>query len=229
MDPVYALRFRYLALLVPAALLLNWPAGAADWSGFYGGVHLGYGAGRDQISEVNGQRRYYADTRGAPVGLQVGWQRQFSQIVAGGEFEGGYLGQSGTVSRGDANGSVASHIRLGAYATLAARLGWAPVNDWLIYGRAGLTLAALDAGTVQQCGPAACSLSPSSSSTGDLAKGVVLGGGVEHRFASRWSGRVEYQYLNFRRELAMPDGTSGPAWNHEIDTHLIKLGVNYRF
>jgi outer membrane immunogenic protein len=219
-----------------AILILALPAGAAragetgTWSGVYGGLHLGYGAGRDDVTEVNGPRAYFRDTRGVLGGAQLGWQKQIDRLVAGIELELGHLGQSGDESRADAGGTVTTSIDLGAYATLAGRVGYVPAPEWLVFARAGLAIAALDATITQTCPAGGCGLTPSRASTRDYTWGGVFGGGIERAFATRWSARVEYQYMLFVRELALPDNADpGPGWNHDIDLHVLKLGLNYRF
>lgn len=222
--------------LATALLILAVSAGAArageagSWSGVYGGLHFGYGAGRDDVNEVNGPRAYFPDTRGILGGVQLGWQKQINRLVLGVESELGHLGQSGDESRAASGGTVATSIDLGAYATLAGRVGYVPAPDWLVFARAGLAIASLDATTTQTCPSGGCGLTPSSASTRDYTWGGVFGGGVERAVAARWSARIEYQYMLFVRELALPDnGGPGPGWNHDIDLHLLKIGLTYRF
>lgn len=216
--------------LVIASSLVSAPALAQDWSGPYGGLHFGYAAGRDTVSEVNGPRTYYADTSGAVFGAQLGWQQQFDRFVAGVEVEGGHLGQSGDTTRSDAFGSVKASSKLGLYGSFTGRVGYAVTTDWLVYGRAGLTVAQLDGDVAQSCpDPSNCSLTPSSASTRNHSWGYVFGGGVEHALSAKWTGRIEYQYTDYRRELALPAGGAGPGWNHNSDLHAVKVGINRRF
>jgi outer membrane immunogenic protein len=214
------------------SLSLAWfgaPALAQDWSGLYGGIHFGLGRGQDEVREVNGPRTFYPDTDGALGGVQIGWQRQFERVVAGGELELGYLGQEGSVTSSDANGTVTSRAELGAYGAVSARAGYLLTPSWLVFARAGITLAAIDAQTDQTCSGGGCTLTPSSAATRDHAWAYMFGGGVENALSERWRARLEYQYYDFRRELALPASGSGPGWNHELDLHAIKFGINYRF
>lgn len=223
---------RRLALVV--ATTVAPVAHAADWSGFHGGLHAGYGAGQDAVAEIDGPRRYFPRTRGLVAGGQFGWQRQFGRFVTGAELEAGWLGQSGDVHTSDAHhpgvgATVSAEAEIGAYAALTARLGYLLAPDWLLYGRAGLAMAKIDGETRQTCGSdPGCG--DSRAATRDHAFGVTFGGGVEHALSPRWSLRAEYQYFEFRRELALPaGGAPGPGWNHRLDTHVAKFGVNYRF
>jgi outer membrane immunogenic protein len=219
-------------ILLALALLGLAPAAtrADDWSGVHLGAHLGYGRGRDDVREVNGPRTYYPDTRGGLGGVQAGWQRAWGRVIGGVEIEGGHLGQSGDVARSDGGGTVTSRAELGAYATLSGRFGYLLTPDWMLFGRLGATVAALDARTEQSCPGAGCTLTASSAATRRTAWGVTYGIGAERALGAGWHGRIEYQYVDFRRELALPaDGGAGPGWNHSLDLHAVKLGVNYRF
>lgn len=197
------------------------------WSGPYAGVHLGYGGGRAEAREINGPRLYGADTSGGIAGFHLGWRKTVGDFVLGTEVEAGTLGQSGDTVRGDESGRVTLDAGLGAYASLSGLAGYQLTPDWLLFGRAGLTIAAVDTRVAQSCPSAACALSPSAASPRDHAWGYLFGAGVEHRFADRWSGRLEYQFTDFRRELALP--TEGPGWSLDKDLHALKLSLNRRF
>jgi outer membrane immunogenic protein len=209
------------------------PAKAAEDSttGFYAGLTLGYGAGEDEVAEINGPRTYFPDTGDVVGGALVGWQTHVDRVVAGVELEGGFLGQSGDIVRSDAFAHVQSTIDYDAYATLSGRLGLRVGEDWTVYGRLGVTVAELEARTFESCpltGP--CNLVPGVATTQDSTWGYTVGAGLEHRIARQWSIRLEYQYTDFREELALPDGGGpGPGWTHEIDLHAVKAGVNFHF
>jgi len=199
------------------------------WSGFYGGFHLGYGGGRDDVAEVNGPRSYFPDTSGGVAGVQLGWQHQLDRMVAGIEIEGGHLGQSGSLHRSDGGSEVTADAKLGLYGTLSARVGYLMTPSWLLYTRAGITFAEMNAETVQACPATACSVTPSRARTRDHAWGGTLGIGAEYALTEKWTARAEYQYAVLRTELALPDGGSGPGWNHDADLHQVKIAISRRF
>ncbi len=217
----------FVAASLVAAAMVPALAAAQDWSGIHAGLLLGHGKGRDDVAEIDGPRRYHPDTQGLLVGAQLGWQRQSGRLVYGAELEVGHLNQSGDHSSGDATGTVASSVDLGLYAAASARLGYLVTADWLAFGRFGVMVAELDARTSQSCGDI-CTQEPSTAATSDSTWGLVFGAGLERRLDGPWSLRAEYQYLDFRQELALPAG-SGPGWHHEIDTHVLKLGLSRRF
>jgi opacity protein-like surface antigen len=222
-------------LLVATCMAMIAPLGAFadDWTGPYAGVSLSYGAGDDEASEINGPRFYIADFSGIGGSAHFGWQYQFQNLVAGLEGEVGYLDLGSEVTRDVAGGLITSGADLGAYATVTGRLGLVVHNDWLLYGRAGLAFAQIEATTAQTCsGPDLCggaqSTAVSYAQTQDESFALVLGAGVERRLGSLWSGRIEYQFMDFRDELALPP-VDGPGWDHDVDVHAVKLGLSRRF
>jgi outer membrane immunogenic protein len=91
----------------------------------------------------------------------------------------------------------------------------------------------MDGATVQTCtGVDLCagaqSTPISSATTRDFSLGLLLGAGVEYRLNEHWNGRLEYQFVNFRKELALPP-VDGPGWDHDVDVHALKFGLSYRF
>jgi opacity protein-like surface antigen len=234
-DPRRVQRFgRLLWPFSIAGLLLSLsPASAGEWTGPYAGVSLGYAAGDDEAQEVNGPRNYIADFGGVTASAHLGWQRQFQSLVAGVEIEGGYLNVSSDVTRDVTGGFITSGADLGAYAALSGRLGLIINSDWLLYGRAGLAYAQLDGKTLQTCTDASLcggvqTTSVSRAETQDTSFGLVLGAGIERQVVASWTGRIDYQFINFRDELALPP-IDGPGWTHEVDVHAIKFGLSRRF
>lgn len=60
------------------------------------------------------------------------------------------------------------------------------------------------------------------------AWGLLLGAGVERRLDRHWTARLEYRFMTFREELALP-AIDGPGWEHNIDVHSVSFGLSYRF
>jgi outer membrane immunogenic protein len=224
-----------LALPVEAADLSGPmpPPPAPIWSGVYLGANLGYAAGDDEAREINGPRNYIANFDGVVGGISIGWQRQRQSWVTGLELEAGYLGLGSTVQRDVTGGFITSGADLGAYAALSGRLGYLIAPSWLVFARAGVVAADLNARTRQTCtGPNLCggaqSTPVSSADASSPTWGLLLGAGVEHQLAGRWTGRLEYQFMDFRDELALP-AVDGPGWHHDINVHAVKFGLSYRF
>ncbi|MCA1909911.1 MAG: outer membrane beta-barrel protein [Magnetospirillum sp.] len=188
------------------------------WGGWYAGGAIGYGGGEDLVQEVNGPRQYHAESRGLVVNARLGWQGQHLQWLGGVEIEGGSLGQSAD----ETNSDVGIDSTLGAYASLAGRVGMAATPRILVFGKAGLAVANLEA-TVRD------RATGSSASTSDITLGGVVGAGMEVALNDHWRWRGEYEYLRFRTELALPESGNGPGWDHDLDVHVMKTGFDYRF
>ena len=58
----------------------------------------------------------------------------------------------------------------------------------------------------------------------DNTSGWMAGAGVEYGFTRFWSAKLEYNFLDFGNERFARSGV-----DHDLTTHLIKIGVNYRF
>jgi outer membrane immunogenic protein len=207
--------------------------GPGLWTGIYAGLSAGYGAGDSEAQEINGPRNYIADFDGAIGSAHIGWQKQFGHFVGGVEFDVGYMGLGSSITREVTGGSVTSGADFGAYAALSARMGVLLHSTLLVYGRAGVAVADVDASTVQTCADASlcggAQTTPiSEAKVESPAWGLLLGAGLERHLSRHWSARLEYQFIGFREELALPE-IDGPGWNHDMDVHAVSAGLSYRF
>lgn len=207
-------------------------ASTPSWTGAYVGGSVNFGRGSNEAAEVNGPRDYITDFGAAYGAGHIGWQRQWARLVGGIELEAGYLGMGSTITRDVTGGSITSGTDIGAYGALSGRMGVLLTPTLLLYGRAGIALADINGKTTQTCDASLCggaqSTAVSEAKTKSPSWGVLLGAGLEHQFSSRWSGRVEYKYMDFRKELALPT-VDGPGWNHGVDVHSLSVGVSYKF
>jgi outer membrane immunogenic protein len=191
---------------VPAAPVFS-------WTGFYIGAHGGWGWARwsGEGTTANGD--------GWLAGVQLGYNYQFGNYVAG--IEGDYSFADVKKTADLFAGSITQ--KNDYFATIAGRLGWA-FDRTLLYGKGGVAftrdkLKGNDGlgGTV----------------TGDWDRvGWMIGAGVEYAMWNNVSVKLEYNFLDFGSKHEAPTTTGGlaatPADVKEI-THLVKLGVNYRF
>lgn len=212
------------------------PSGALpampSWTGFYTGGSVNFGRGDVEASEVNGPRNYIANFDNAFVAAHIGWQRQWARMVGGIEVEGGYLGMGSSITSEVAGGTIISGTDIGAYGTLSGRMGFLATPSLLVYGRAGIALADISGTTTQTCDAALCagqqSTFVSEAKTKSPSWGVLLGGGLEHQFSRHWSGRIEYKFMDFRKELALP-AIDGPGWHHDVNVHAVSVGLSHKF
>jgi outer membrane immunogenic protein len=147
----------------------------------------------------------FADGKRLAAGAQAGYNFQVGSAVLGAELEGTYMGGTEQTVRG---GSLDEQWRLAAKAKAGVGL-----DRTLVYGTAGYAMTKFDNGSNIRSGPG-------------WEGGYLVGGGIEQAFGNGLSARVEYNYV------MTPDvktTTSAGTTSTDIDSHVIKTGVNLRF
>ncbi len=114
----------------------------------------------------------------------------------------------------------------GLFATARGRLGYA-FDRFLVYGTGGY--AYTDASFSLGAFDAARNPVFAGTAKGNL-DGYVVGGGVEYAFTNNMSVKAEYLYADFdaKRFNFVSTAGNGPI-AAKLDTHLLKVGLNYRF
>ena len=193
--------------------------GYYNWTGFYAGGYLGGGVGRETFTAtIPGLTTTTSDEiRGFVGGGQGGFNWQFGPWVAGVEADLQYSHQQ--------NGVTASAIQfvnaMTYFSTLRGRFGYA-MDDWLFYVTAGGGYGG-DQTTYNL--PLLGGFS-----TSDAFPLWVVGAGVEAQIWDRWTGRLEYLYLDsgsISDSLAVPGGTLAVSKN--VHDNVIRTGLNYHF
>jgi outer membrane immunogenic protein len=171
-----------------------------DWSGFYAGIHAGFGATEGESGVVGGG--------------QVGFNYQVGQWVFGveGTFSGTSISESARIVVPGV-GVATANANLDWLTTVAFRAGFA-VDRWLVYGKFGAAWASVSAdATATVIGGPTVAVS-----IDDTLSGWVVGVGTEYAFLNNWSAKFEYNALDFGNDL----GT-------DATVHVFKVGLNYRF
>jgi outer membrane immunogenic protein len=193
--------------------------GYYNWTGFYAGGNVGGGTGRTSFSvTAPGLFTTTSDEiRGFVGGGQAGFNWQFGPLVAGVEVDAQFSHQQNGVQVFGlqiANG-------MNYFSTLRGRVGYA-MDEWLFYVTAGGgyadTHANLNLGSFG--GLSDTNVSPI----------WVVGGGVETQIWDRWTGRLEYLYLDsgsVSNSFSVPGGTL--AVTKTVHDNVIRTGLNYRF
>jgi outer membrane immunogenic protein len=204
------------------------------WTGFYVGLHAGYGYGQtDHTDNYNGGRFNYKAT-GFMGGAQLGYNVQAGMSVYGVELDVGYLGIRGSRQHPPFVGvrlpvdSLAS-TRADFYAVLAARAGLLFGPNTLIYAKAGIAAVNVRQSFIDD-DPLGTTLVAGTSRT-QFRFGPAVGGGIEYAFAPNWTVKAEYLYIhigNTRLNMTSAGGGAFVADQH-TDAHTVKVGVNYRF
>ena len=214
-----------------------------NWTGIYGGIHIGYGQGMKDWLNSN----FDYKVKGFLGGGQIGVNQQIGNWVIGIEADASWANIKGdqTVLSGLApNGptvTVSGSTKIDALATLTGRLGFAQ-DRWLVYLKGGAAWARethdFRLSFVTPV-PGAVPVTQTGTASGSEDRlGWVLGIGSEVALWGNWSFKSEYNYVhmgNARVRLTGTQTTLGVAtpFTTTVDLqqaiHLAKFGVNYRF
>jgi outer membrane immunogenic protein len=195
--------------MAPAA-----PAFAAyDWTGFYVGVHGGYGWGKHHRTNAIGFSNSY-DSDGWLAGVHAGYNHQVNQFVLGVEADLAYAdiaGDDGGV------GGILDETRLRWMGSIRGRVGLA-FDRLLIFATGGWAFADLK----------------HTSAGGGLVdaftttrNGWTVGGGLEYALTSNWLVRAEYRYADlgsFSRASALVI-----PFSVKSTVHTARVGLSYKF
>lgn len=180
---------------------------SADWSGFYVGGHVGYGAGVMNLSapfiDADDEAQ---DVAGYLGGLQLGYNMQMDSVLFGLQTD---LSLSGIASDEDGGGEDDTIDWLGS---TTARVGIV-ADSFVPYLKGGV---AYGGGTGDAAGE----------SISKTQFGWTVGAGLEFALTDSISVFGEYDYYNFGSttyEFAVGDV------DVDTDLHVIKTGLNFRF
>ena len=201
------------------------------WTGCYIGVHGGGAWSKHRRYDEFGVEHLGGEHEpdGFFVGGQLGCNLQTGQWVFGIEGQAAWAdmkGESSLFAHPFFGFDTRVHTEANIIGSIAGRVGWA-FDRVLIYGKGGA--AFINEGhfvTVTGFGTVA-------ETDRDLRWGWMAGGGVEYAFTLNWSGKIEYNYMNFGREDRSGCLVADPAvcatFEVKHHVHLVKIGLNYRF
>jgi opacity protein-like surface antigen len=213
-----------------------------DWSGIYGGLHLGAGVLTDQVTTATTTILQPSGTvtRLSPFsivgGAQAGFNYQIQQVVLGAEGTFTWSNISGTQTTPSLLPTISenSTSRPRWYATATGKIGFA-ANDFLFYAKGGAAWMG-----VHYIQDVAVGGGQSSQTIVDTRSGFTVGGGVEFGMTENLSARVEYDFLDFGTKNYNFSNLSVTPVGGVItplvlpvairsSTSLITAGINYRF
>lgn len=242
-----------------SAVALHEPAGGADlpvqtqenpspfnWTGFYFGGHVGYGAGTsDWVARTTA-------TSGPPLSGSIDLFNSFDAFKGTGSFSNGlqagynYLLPSRFVVGIEADisapntlagtqGILSSLIGQATYSdtvldsgTARGRFGYA-FGNWLAYGTGGFAWSYDQLTRTQITGvPVGGTASAGTAESAFLWRlGWAAGAGVEVSIANNWTAKLEYLFSDFAR-----GGVTFPAGAQRFDSDLlmqsVRVGFNYQ-
>jgi outer membrane immunogenic protein len=203
------------------APLIKETAPVYDWTGWYGGYHVGPGVSQTRGSTENIIGSIDRAGAGFAGGVQGGFNLQFApHWVAGIETDISHLGIDRSFED-FVDSNVAFGVRTNWYGTIRGRLGYTN-GPSLFYATGGVAYVGLqnnfDFG--------------SSSSASKTANGWTAGGGIESMLGGNWSARAEYLYVDAGSQdvfnQAVFDG-AGATTRFDNRFHVFRYGLNYRF
>jgi len=229
------------------------PALALDWSGAYFGLNGGYGHSQSKNSyavtsttlanfpsvtaAVNGAGSQSMSETGAEFGAQAGYLWQPADWYAAGvEADADWTGMKGSVNTIAPlpvfGGNLTSGQRLNIDWTTSLRLraGLVPAQGLLVYATGGAGLAGFRYNSVFN--DRFNELETVSLSSAKF--GWVAGAGVEYKFMSNLSARLEYlhaQYaaVNGQGSVGLTDGTIATVAHSSgtVKVDSVRLAINY--
>jgi outer membrane immunogenic protein len=208
-----------------ATLALTGAVVAQDWSGFYGGMAVGYATGDADHSFSNAAPSGNSEPDGLLLGGFAGYAWQSGNFVYGGEidleasrYNGSFTDNTGATSRGEIDGNWQGSIRgvvgfpgtLSKYPTLYyATAGWA-TGDFDFRG-----------------GPAAALGADGYS---ERLTGWTAGFGMDMRYDAQTSLRVEYRYTDFGTASGTLDpGFPAVTMPVDVTQHAVRFGLRLDF
>jgi outer membrane immunogenic protein len=199
----------------------------ASWSGFYVGLHAGYGRALHEqhyLTEIGGC--YDTDFAtctitgsGGLAGLHAGYNWQSGVFVYGIEVDGTWTGIKETRFSTTSEATITVDVEW--LVSFRGRMGLA-MHDTMAYVTGGAALGGFNSGW---CGPGGyCS------KFSDVEWGFVVGAGIEHQFSRNWSIRGEFLYYGFpqaSRADTNASGTYTTQFTHDIMVG--RVGVSYKW
>jgi opacity protein-like surface antigen len=213
------------------------PAPPLRWTGVYVGGHIGGGFGPTNWNSATGNLASVSssifaesgDNDGFLVGGQAGFNYQIGTWVTGLEADADWANIDGyakcATTEGATPGASSSftcHTTIDALGTLTGRLGQS-FGNLLVYGKGG---AAWD--SEQHAATQSPAFAPLRGT--DTRWGWTAGVGLEYAFSPAWSGKVEYDYVNFGNKtigLSEPFGASSSVGLSQ-SLNVVKMGFNYK-
>ncbi|MDA9506050.1 membrane protein [Bradyrhizobium sp. CCBAU 11386] len=209
-------------------------AAVYDWTGFYVGVNVGGGVGRNRTLNdpfgFGAPYSFYLQPQGLIGGAQVGYNWQTSSVLGPlvfgveADIQGSGLKDDRTNTNFGGLGFTSYGQKLDWFGTARGRVGLANgpvlayVTGGLAYGGVKDTVSQTVAGVALP------------TFTSDRTQvGWTIGSGVEAALGGNWTGKIEYLYLNLGNRTDVGAAAVG-ATNllTEVKQNIFRAGLNYR-
>lgn len=217
------------------------PPPAFSWSGFYVGVHGGYGWGSNNWNSRGfvedptvSASNFSPKTNSGLGGVQAGANYQIASWVLGIEADWSFLHGQGS-SNGIVPGAftVTGTSQIEWLATFTGRAGYAWDRS-LIYVKGGAAAAGYKDDFALSTPATIPPVFNDLGTKGNTLVGWTVGAGFEYAFAPHWSAKIEYNYVDLgkvteRFNDVVPGGTFTPIEDVHHTLQVMKVGASYRF
>jgi opacity protein-like surface antigen/outer membrane receptor protein involved in Fe transport len=197
-------------------------ATAYHWNGLYAGANFGgaFSAGEGVATALGGGT---TNPSGVLGGLQFGYNYKLAPAwLVGIEAELDWTSAQGKTNFVDPAASLSVTSDHNWYDTLSGRIGYV-MGPLMVYGKAGAAWMNADYRMEVNSGIDGFTLANTTRT------GWNVGAGLEYMLGSRWSAKLEYDYLDFGSNtlgFANPFGNSATV---KTAVNEVKAGVNYHF
>lgn len=187
----------------------------ATWTGLYIGANAGYTWGEMDWYVVDANRHLTPDFSGGIFGGQIGYNKQFGNLVLG--VEASYSGSNAEGSAKCVNNGFDCNVELNSLFLVGPRLGYA-FDRSLLYMTGGYALASITTSSTPDA----------TGYTQDLDhSGWSIGGGIEHQITPNLILGVEYQHVELGSEMLVVPGHSNRDLAPDLD--IVRARLNYKF
>lgn len=223
-------------------------ASVESWTGFYAGVNVGYGLGRDpstfslQRNDVPttfyDRENFIQSPAGVIGGAQLGYNVQLNPAIVVGleaDFQGSGQRDSYTCTlwcgiAGFPGTGAQIDQKLEWFGTVRGRAGYTNGSS-LFYLTGGFAYGHVNT-NVNALAAFFRGIPATTFSSAQTLAGWTIGAGAETRLFGNWTGKIEYLYMDLGHADAftaypatVPCCTTGVA--SEIRNHVIRVGANY--
>lgn len=213
-----------------------------NWTGLYIGANIGGSFGNADTSVAfagAGVATPSFNMDGVVGGGQIGYNLQTGSWIWGieADFQGTSQSGSGAASQtGILNinaalipvtGNLAYSEKLPWFGTVRGRLGFTPADRWFLYATGGLAYGEVDTNSTLTVGPTSAGTSFSNTKTG-----WTVGAGVEAALWGKWTGKLEYLYVDLGSVNNSFTGLSiftPVTISSHVTDNIVRVGLNYRF
>jgi len=203
-----------------------------NWTGFYGGVNVGYSWGRqsndwvipDFLAVSEGQ-----NMNGVIGGVQWGYNWQIGNWLLGTESDFQGSAQRGNTTYCVVVGcetTVLAQHKLPWFGTSRTRIGFLPSQYFLIYATGGLAYGQVKS----DYSLFVDGLGIAQSNSKSTRAGYTVGGGIEGAFGGGWSAKLEYLWVDLGSVTSTTSvaGFVVDSYSSRVTDNIVRIGLNYK-